>query len=448
MFFSGCFSDDACGTPARYLSHLTEITSGTPPYTAPGVSCRDILKAMTHRGDGAQPAAAGSQSGEQSGSQSGPRSGPQPGAQPKATIYDVARVAGVSPSTVSRAFTQPGRVSYKTAEKVRIAARQVGYGDELETGVDARPESRGLGARHTGVIGMVAPDVSNPFFVEIFRGAEHAAAAQGMVVTLLNANESTSRARTAIERITPHVDGLLLVSSRMDSSEIQKIARTVPTVVVSRPISGIPSVMVDNYDGAVKALVHLVDQGCRSITYVSGPHRSWSDSTRWRGIVDAATALGTLTGDHGGSAPLPVSRTVTIQPSRMRHLVRPTVRQLPADEPSLVGGRRAFGEWAKEPTDAVICFNDMVAVGFIQQAESTGIRVPADVAVVGFDNTEISVLVSPSLTTVAAPLRSVGRVGTANLIAIIKGMKAPLMAKPRELPTRLIVRESSLRVAP
>src|SRR5699024_8486652 len=116
MFFSGCFSDDACGTPARYLSPLREITSGTPPYTTPGGGCGDILRAMTYRGDGAQPAVAGSQSGEQSGT------------QPKATIYDVAHVAGVSPSTVSRAFTQPGRVSYKTAEKVRIAARQVGYG--------------------------------------------------------------------------------------------------------------------------------------------------------------------------------------------------------------------------------------------------------------------------------------------------------------------------------
>ena len=132
----------------------------------------------------------------------------------------------------------------------------------------------------------------------------------------------------------------------------------------------------------------------------------------------------------------------------MRYLVKPTVRQLQAEEPSFVGGRRAFEVWARNPTDAVICFNDMVAMGFMQQARLNRVRVPDDVAVVGFDNTEISVLSSPSLTTVAGPLRSVGRVGTANLIALIRGMKAPLMAKPRELPTRLIVRESTLKVTP
>lgn len=364
-------------------------------------------------------------------------------AQMKATIYDVARLAGVSPSTVSRAFSQPGRVSFKTAEKVREAAQQVGYGHVLETISDRGPD-----ARSTGVIGMVATDVSNPFFVEIFRGAEHAAAAQGMVMTLINTNESLPRAREAIEKIAPFVDGLLLASSRMESAEIQKIARSLPTVVLSRPVSGIPSVVVDNYDGAVKAVVHLVDQGCRSITYIAGPHNSWSDSTRWRGIVDAATTLGTLFTENSGAPSLKISRTVTVQPARMRNLVKPVVRQLPVEQPSFVGGRRAFEVWARDPTDAVVCFNDMVAMGFMQQAQRNGFTIPEDVAVVGFDNTEISVLSSPTLTTVAGPLRSVGRVGTANLIALIKGMKAPLMAKPRELPTRLIVRESTLRVGP
>lgn len=359
----------------------------------------------------------------------------------KATIYDVARVAGVSPSTVSRVFSQPGRVSFNTAEKVRQAAQEVGYGNDLQTGSEIKSESR-----NSGVIALVATDISNPFFVEIFRGAEHAAAAQDMMVTLVNSNESVLKARESIARILPHVDGLLLASSRMDSNEIQKIARTIPTVMLSRPVSGIPSVMVDNYDGAVKAVVHLVDQGCRSLTYIAGPYNSWSDSTRWRGIVDAAAALGSLRAENAAATSLKVSRTVTLQPSRMRNLSRPTVRQLPVEQPSFVGGRRAFEVWARNPTDAVICFNDMVAMGFMQQARMNNVKIPEDVAVVGFDNTEISVLSTPTLTTVAGPLRAVGRVGTANLIALIKGMKAPLMAKPRELPTRLIVRESTVKL--
>ncbi len=371
--------------------------------------------------------------------------GPDAAAHAKPTIYDVAKAAGVSPSTVSRAFSHPGRVSFKTAEKVRVAALEVGYGQALET-IETRPETR-----QTGIIGLVAADVSNPFFLEIFHGAEHAAATQGFLITLINAKESVQRSRTVIQKILPHLDGLLLASSRLDSSEIQKIARALPTVMLSRPVQGIPSVMVDNYEGAVKAVIHLIDQGCTSLTYIAGPNNSWADATRWRGLIDASTALASLCGNGSvagiaNTGPVKISRTVTVQASRMRNITKPRLKQLPVEEPSFVGGRRAFEAWCKDPTDAVICFNDMVAMGFIQQARLSGVRVPEDVAVVGFDNTELSVLSSPTLTTVAAPLRSVGRVGTANLIALIKGMKAPLMAKPRELPTRLIVRESSLKI--
>lgn len=358
----------------------------------------------------------------------------------KATIYDVAKVAGVSPSTVSRAFSQPGRVSFSTAEKIRNAARQVGYGRRVETQAFQR--------QNTGIIAMVAADASNPFFLEIFRGAQHAASTQGYTVALVDARESAIKSREVLDKIVPHADGLLLAASRMDSGEIHKVAREIPTVLMSREVQGIPSVMVDNYDGAAKAVVHLVDQGCHSITYIAGPNKSWADATRWRGLVDAASSLAAaVEGGVASTSAISISRSVTVQPGRMRHLIKPKMKTISVDSPDFVGGRRAFEAWSKDRTDAVICFNDMVALGFMQQARLSGVRVPHDVAVVGFDNTEISVLSTPSLTTVAGPLRAVGRVATANLIALLKGMKAPLMAKPRELPTRLIVRESSLKTA-
>ncbi|ANE05392.1 transcriptional regulator [Corynebacterium crudilactis] len=304
--------------------------------------------------------------------------------------------------------------------------------------------------QNTGIIALVAADASNPFFLEIFRGAQHAASTQGYTVVLVDARESATKSREVLEKVIPHADGLLLASSRMDSGEIQKVAREIPTVLMSREVQGIPSVMVDNYDGAAKAVVHLVDQGCRSITYIAGPDKSWADSTRWRGLVDAAAALA-LAAESGGEASksaISISRSVTIQPNRMRHLIKPKVKTISVESPDFVGGRRAFEEWMKDQSDAVISFNDMVALGFMQQARIAGVKIPEDVAVVGFDNTEISVLSTPSLTTVAGPLRAVGRVATANLIALLKGMKAPLMSKPRELPTRLIVRESSIKTSP
>lgn len=148
-----------------------------------------------------------------------------------------------------------------------------------------RVETQAFQRQNTGIIAMVAADASNPFFLEIFQGAQHAASTQGYTVALVDARESAIKSREVLDKIVPHADGLLLAASRMDSGEIHKVAREIPTVLMSREVQGIPSVMVDNYDGAAKAVVHLVDQGCRSITYIAGPNKSWADATRWRGLA-------------------------------------------------------------------------------------------------------------------------------------------------------------------
>lgn len=350
------------------------------------------------------------------------------------TIYDVAERAGVAASTVSRTFSRPDRVSFKTAEKIRAAADELGYRTVLAT------RARGIGAQGTNfnLIGMISADIQNPFFLELLRGAEHAALTQKMLVTVADARESLPRSQQAIERLLPHVDGLLLASSRLSSGEIQKIARTVPTVVLNRPVPGVPSVMVDNYEGAIKAAIHLESQGCRSITYLAGPENSWADATRWRGLIEAV-------GNTDSATPMVTfTRSTTLSLELVRRLARISVHRSPVEEPTIRGGRRAFEAWRQHPTDAVLAFNDLVAIGFMQQAQLNGLQIPEDVMVVGFDNTELTTIISPGLTTVAGPLTTVGRVAAANLIALIKGVKTPLV-KPRVLPTRLIVRQSSMR---
>lgn len=346
------------------------------------------------------------------------------------TIYDVAARAGVSASTVSRTFSRPDRVSSHTAAKIRAAAEEIGYGRQLETHPKREVPSNTLG--------IVVADVTNPFFQEVLRGAEHAARVEKMVVLVTDTRESVPRAQAAIEKIVPLVDGLLLASTRLSNGEIQKVARRLPTVSINRPVQGVPSVLVDNYEGMVRAAVHLHDQGARSITYLSGPARSWADAVRWRALLD-------LVGNRE-AAPRPAVLTRTTSPSveRLERLARVSVRQRRVDEPTIRGGRRAFEVWRMNPTDAVICFNDLVAVGFMDQARLDGFDVPGDMLVVGFDNTEIAGMYRPSLTTVAGPLRSVGRVAAANAMALARGLKSPL-TKPRVLPTRLIVRESSTR---
>jgi LacI family transcriptional regulator, repressor for deo operon, udp, cdd, tsx, nupC, and nupG len=348
------------------------------------------------------------------------------------TIYDIARLAGVSASTVSRTFSRPDRVSFRTAEKVRAAARELGYRPDVET---TGPEPARALTRH---LGMVVADLANPFFQEVFRGAAHAARLEGMLLTVTDTSGSLPRAKFAMEHLAPRVDGLLLASTRLANGDIQKIARRLPTVCINRPVPGVPSVLVNNYEGAIRAVEHLEAQGVGSITYLAGPTGSWADASRWRGLLDAV-------GPAASSPAVPFTPDIHLPAHTAARLSRVTVRQQRLDQPTTVGGRRAFEVWRAEPTDAVICFNDLVAIGFINQARRAGVRVPEDVAVVGCDNTEITSLVHPGVTTIAGPLRSLGRVAAANLMAVIRGMKGP-SAKPRVLPTRLIVRGSSLRL--
>lgn len=322
------------------------------------------------------------------------------GTSRQVTIYDVARRAGVSASTVSRAFSRPDQVSFATAEKVRLAAMEVGYRTELSTRVGESPP--------TDTLGLIVADITNPFFHAIIRGADHAAAAYGKVVVTADIHESTERALTVAEKLLPQVSGIMLASSRLNNSEVHKIARHKPTVVINRPVPGVPSVAVDNQTGMQRAVTHLQERGATSFTYLAGPERSWADQMRWRGLVESGV-----------------------------HATR-----LLCDEPTLRGGRRCFARWAANPTDAVLCFNDLVAIGFIAQAQAEGVRVPEDVLVVGFDNSELATLTSPSLTTVASPLYSVGRVAAANVMALASKGTSPLV-RPRFLPTRLIIRESS-----
>lgn len=346
------------------------------------------------------------------------------------TIYHIAEAAGVSPSTVSRVFSRPDRVSFTTAEKIRTIAHHLGYRTSLET--------RGATRQNNNVLGFIAADLSNQFFVKVLRGASHAGWTEDVWIHASDVQESAVKTRASIEKLVPHVDGLILASARLTNAEIQKVARTTPTVVVNRPVPGVPSVLVDNYDGTIRLGRHLADQGARSVLYLSWPSESWADSIRWRGLRDAAGPA-----EKAFDPDIVTRRRALPVGSAHPH---PTFQLSKATltSPDAPGGRRAFTAWKAHPTDAVVCFNDMVAAGFLHQAALEGISVPEDVLVAGYDNAVGAGLASPALTTVAGPLRAVGRVAAANLIALIQGLKKP-MAKPRVLPARVIVRASTSR---
>jgi LacI family transcriptional regulator len=321
-----------------------------------------------------------------------------------ATIYDVARAAGVAPSTVSRAFSRPGRVNATTAERIRAVADDLGY--------RTNPLARALSTSRSHMIALVVSDVANPFYSEIIRGAQTTAAQAGYTIVLTDAQESDRVERTSLERTLPVVDGVVLGGSRMSDSAIRMIAKQKPVVVLNRAVVDVPCVVPDNAGGMRRAVEHLSRLGHDSLTYVAGPEASWADGMRWRSLQDTAADL------------------------------QLKVRRIGPWSPDVAGGVRAAEELASPLPTAVIAYNDQLAIGVIRGFGSRGITVPRHVSVVGFDNIGAAELITPGLTTVAAPLHLEGATATKHLLAMIEGAQSRT-GSPMVLPVRLVERGST-----
>jgi LacI family transcriptional regulator len=323
---------------------------------------------------------------------------------PAPTIYDVAKVAGVAPSTVSRAFARPGRVNADTAARIRAVAEQLGY--------RANPIARALSTSKTRMIGLMVSDVANPFYAELIRGAQMAASEEDYVMVLADAQESGALEREALERLLPVVEGIVIGSSRMSELALRSIAKQVPLIVLNHALGDIPSVVTDNRAGARAAVAHLRDLGHTSITYVAGPEASWTDGARWRALHDTARELGLQT-----------------------RRVGPVV-------PTFEGGLGIGDEVLADGATAVVGYNDLVAIGIMAAARRARMRLPQDLSVIGFDDILTARLTTPPLTTVAAPIRFMGATAVRNLLAVLHGAK-PRAGQAYVLPVKLVVRGST-----
>ena len=330
---------------------------------------------------------------------------PSEGAARRPTIYDVAAEAGVAPSTVSRAYARPGRVNGDTAARIFEAARKLGY---RAAAPDPR---RGENALVTNAIGLVIADVTNPFYGEIIKGAYEAASESGHQLVLSHTNESPEVERQTIENELPHVDGLVIASSRMTDSALRMVARQKPTVLLNRTIPEANCVLTDNSRGIRRAAELLGSLGHRTIAWVAGPETSWSDGMRWRALREAAVEL------------------------ELR------IRRIGPNEPTILAGVGAARRLVESDATAVLGYNDQLAIGVMRGLRRLGRSVPDDYSVVGFDNIVFDELVEPQLTTVASPLYRMGFVAVQNCTAMIQG--AEHRGPPLVLPVRLIEREST-----
>lgn len=320
------------------------------------------------------------------------------------TIYDVARAAGVAPSTVSRTFSRPGRVNSETAARIRDVAAELGY--------RTNPVARALATTHSRLIALVVPDITNPVYFEIINGVQDEATEAGYTVLLVDSRESDRRERESLERALPIVDGIVLGASRMSDAAIRMIAKQRPMVALNRHVREIPSVIPDNARGVRRALEHLGEFGHDPVTYLAGPEASWPDGMRWRGLREASLEL-------------------DVHVCRIGPL-----------SPTVAGGSAAAQVWVEQPTSGVIAYNDLVAIGFIRAVQARGYDVPGDVSVVGFDNIFAADLVSPALTTIASPRRALGAAAVRNLLAQVRGVQ-PRGGPPVIVPIKIVERESS-----
>lgn len=320
------------------------------------------------------------------------------------TIYDVAEAAGVSASTVSRTFSRPGRVSSRTARQVWAAAEALGYRTEQIF----RPQS----PAPTTTIGLAIADITNPVFFPVIRGAEQEAAECGHQLLLADAQESGAIERQLFTNSLGSLTGVVCVASRLSDTDLRSLAKQTSVVVLSRHVAGLPSIVPDYARGIESAIEHLADLGHRRICYVAGPETSWADGTRWRAVRETGDRLGLVT-----------------------HRIGPFA-------PTVEGGRGAAAIIHQRHEGALIVYNDVMAMGLLRGLPELGLTVPTDVSLISFDNIFAADLVSPPLTTVAAPLMSLGASAVRYLVANAGRDVAP-PERPMVLPVRLIVRETT-----
>jgi len=318
---------------------------------------------------------------------------------------DVARVAGVSVSTVSRALAKPDEVAPETLARVLDTARGMGYRPNLT--------ARGLITGHRGAIGLIVPDLENPFFSSVTKGVQNRARASGYALMIADSDEDPSQEAELVREMSRHVDGIVLCSPRARDSVIEELAHECTIVLVNRRCGDLPAVLIDNVDGVRQAMAHLRALGHRTIAYVGGPSTSWSSQER-----------------------LAAARTVAAQHSDTELI------DLGSFKPYVSGGVAAADVLIASGATAVLAYNDLVALGLLERLRQRGVAVPDEISVVGVDNIPMSALSSPALTSVGIPLVNCGRAGVDVLLGLIRDPSAPA-THHHDLSFQLVVREST-----
>jgi LacI family transcriptional regulator, repressor for deo operon, udp, cdd, tsx, nupC, and nupG len=319
------------------------------------------------------------------------------------TIVDVAGAAGVAPSTVSRAFSRPERVNRHTREHVVAVAHELGYAPN--------PAAQALESGRTKTIALLVPDITNPYFSGVIKGAERAAAAAGLTLVLGDTQENPAHEADLLRRLGKAVDGFVISAPRLPDEDLRRAAERNAIALVNRATPGIACVVADFDHGTEQIVDHLASYGHESFVFAGGPAESWSGARRWFGLRRAARKRGM------------------------------TPRRFGPYTPTLAGGPAAADAVLAAGATAVVCHNDVLAIGLMRRLADRGVHVPQDVSVVGFDNIFGADFCNPPLTTLAERTEDAG---ARAVEALVQQAPQPLPDPPtRVLATQLVVRAST-----
>ncbi len=316
-----------------------------------------------------------------------------------ATIYSIAERCGVSPSTVSRALSRPELVSPDLRSRVQRAAAEVGY--------HPNRHARGLAGGKSGMLGVTVPDITNPFFPPVLRALDRAAWQQGRSLLLVDTAEDVGREEAAVERLRDQVDGLVMMSPRMESLRLKSVLGGLPAVMVNRASRMLPCVAGDDAQALQQACTTLAELGHRSVAYLSGPEDSWMNSRRLAQLRVAAK--------HAGLA------CVRLGPFAASH----------------DGGRAAAAAVLDAEATAVVAFDDVMASGVLAELGQRRVSVPGDVSVIGCDDVAFSRMLHPSLSSIASAPEDLAR------IALEMLTEPPTRRRYARVPTTFVPRRST-----
>ena len=286
------------------------------------------------------------------------------------TLKDVAQQAGVSVATASRAFQRPEMVGARSLARVREAAAELGYAPNRT--------ARALITGRAGVYGVIVPDLENPFFPAVLKGAQARAHQLGAQLLITDAGESPDGELPLVRTLAPQVDGIVLCSSRMDEDSLEEASRLTRLSLVNRVSPRLPGVHADPEPGIPAALQHLRRLGHRRIGYAGGPAVSRSDQAR-RAVIQRLCAEAELEWIEIGAFP-----------------------------PTADGGRAAAEALLQTATTAVLVYNDLMALALMERLRGYGVDVPGQISVVGWDDIPFSAMVTPALATIRVPRYDMG----------------------------------------